>query len=377
MRSIMNVYLDYNATSKLRPEAITGMEKVMRLCGNSSSVHRFGRLSRRAVEESREALADSVNASHDEVVFTSGGTESNNFALLGSRRKIIASSIEHDSVLQHVDEYAKIRVNSDGVIDLFHLEELLKNEESSVVVSVMVANNETGVIQPIEKVLELCRRYDAWLHCDGVQALGKIPISFSSLGVDMMSLSAHKLGGPQGIGALVIRDGVSLSPISVGGGQERGQRAGTENIIGIGGFGAVCETIGSSLEVSESLLKMRDNIEKRFVEIAPDIAIYGKESPRLANTSCIGLPGIKNEVQVMALDLSGVAVSSGSACSSGKIKPSHVLVAMGANSQSAECAIRISLGWDTSTSDCESLIKSWETLARSRVEHAFHQPTVA
>ena len=148
----------------------------------------------------------------------------------------------------------------------------------------MVANNETGVIQPIEKVLELCRRYDAWLHCDGVQALGKIPISFSSLGVDMMSLSAHKLGGPQGIGALVIRDGVSLSPISVGGGQERGQRAGTENIIGIGGFGAVCETIGSSLEVSESLLKMRDNIEKRFVEIAPDIAIYGKESPRLANT---------------------------------------------------------------------------------------------
>ena len=155
----MNVYLDYNATSKLRPEAITGMEKVMRLCGNSSSVHRFGRLSRRAVEESREALADAVNASHDEVVFTSGGTESNNFALLGSRRKIIASSIEHDSVLQHVDEYAKIRVNSDGVIDLFHLEELLKNEESSVVVSVMVANNETGVIQPIEKVLELCRRY--------------------------------------------------------------------------------------------------------------------------------------------------------------------------------------------------------------------------
>ena len=257
----MNVYLDYNATSKLRPEAITGMEKAMKLCGNSSSVHRFGRLARRAVEQSREALADAINASHDEVIFTSGGTESNNFALLGSRKKIIASSIEHDSVLQHVSESARIGVNNDGRIDLFHLEELLEKEKSSVIVSVMMANNETGVIQPIEKIVELCRRYDAWVHCDGVQALGKIPVSFSSLGVDMMSLSAHKLGGPQGVGALIIRDGVSLSPISVGGGQERGQRAGTENIIGIGGFGAVCETINCSLKLSESLLAMRDNIE--------------------------------------------------------------------------------------------------------------------
>ena len=373
----MNVYLDYNATSKLRPEAITGMEKAMKLCGNSSSVHRFGRLARRAVEQSREALADAINASHDEVIFTSGGTESNNFALLGSRKKIIASSIEHDSVLQHVSESARIGVNNDGRIDLFHLEELLEKEKSSVIVSVMMANNETGVIQPIEKIVELCRRYDAWVHCDGVQALGKIPVSFSSLGVDMMSLSAHKLGGPQGVGALIIRDGGSLSPISVGGGQERGQRAGTENIIGIGGFGAVCETINCSLKLSESLLAMRDNIEKKLIKIAPDIAIYGKESPRLTNTSCIGLPGIKNEVQVMALDLAGVAVSSGSACSSGKIKPSHVLVAMGANSESAECAIRVSLGWDTSSFDCDSLIKSWEALARSRVEHKFHKSTVA
>lgn len=362
----MDVYLDYNATAPLRPEVVSAMTDAFGLCGNASSVHRFGRLARRAVEDARDAIADSVDAAAAEIVFTSGGTEANNLALRGSARPVLISAIEHDSVHAACDEKSLIRVDSNGVVDLGHLEELLKAANTPVLVSVMLANNETGVVQPIDRVAELAKQYGALVHCDAVQALGKIPVSFAELDVDMMSLSAHKLGGPQGVGTLIIRDGLNLAPIQRGGGQERSRRAGTENIAGIAGFGAAAALAASAVAAAPELADMRDHIEARVRAAVPDAIIYGADAPRLANTSCIGLPGVTNEVQVMALDLAGVAVSAGSACSSGKLTPSHVLQAMGATDDAAASAIRVSLGWQTSAGDCDRFIETWTALANRR-----------
>ncbi|MDH3738481.1 MAG: aminotransferase class V-fold PLP-dependent enzyme, partial [Alphaproteobacteria bacterium] len=246
----MDVYLDYNATAPLRPEVATAMTAAFELCGNASSVHRFGRLARRAVEDARETLAAAVGATAPEIVFTSGGTEANNLVLLGIERPVFISAIEHDSVRAARDDAGIIQVDSDGVIDLNYLERLLSAADGPALVSVMVANNETGVVQPIDKVVALARRYDALIHCDAVQALGKIPLSFATLDVDMMTLSAHKLGGPQGVGALIVRDGLNLAPLLRGGGQERSRRAGTENVAGICGFGAAAALVPPALDAA-------------------------------------------------------------------------------------------------------------------------------
>lgn len=368
----MDVYLDYNATSPLRPEVASAMTDALGLVGNASSIHRFGRLARRAVEDAREAIAAAVDASAAEIVFTGGGTEANNLALQGTHRPVFISAVEHDSVRGAHDDPELVRVGTDGLVSLDHLEQLLAAADAPALVSVMLANNETGVVQPLADIVSLARQYDALVHCDAVQALGKLPLSFAVLGVDFMSISAHKLGGPQGVGALIVRDGVDVAATQRGGGQERSRRAGTENVAGIVGFGAVAELTSQAIEAAPALEKMRDGVESRVQAVAPDAIIYGADALRLANTSCIGLPGVGNEVQVMALDLAGVAISAGSACSSGKMTPSHVLQAMGADDDAAASAIRVSLGWQTKEADCDRFVEVWSALANRRT-----QPEVA
>ena len=369
----MDAYLDYNATAPLRPEVAAAMNAAFELCGNASSVHRFGRLARRAVEDARETVAAVVDAAAADIVFTSGGTEANNLALRGSERPVFVSAIEHDSVRAARDDAGVIRVDQDGLVDLAHLEELLSAADAPALVSVMLANNETGVVQPIDQVVAVAKRFEALVHCDAVQALGKIPLSFATLDVDMMSLSAHKLGGPHGVGALILREGITPAPLLRGGGQERSRRAGTENIAGVSGFGAASATV----EVERLLEGLRDDLESRVRSAVPDAIIYGAASPRLPNTSCIGLPGVSNEVQVMTLDLAGVAISAGSACSSGKLTPSHVLQAMGADDAAAASAIRVSLGWRSSAADCDRFVEIWTALANRRTTNDFTKQSVA
>ncbi|MCH8035910.1 MAG: aminotransferase class V-fold PLP-dependent enzyme, partial [Proteobacteria bacterium] len=256
----------------------------------------------------------------------------------------------------------RIPLSRDGVVDLDALEALLGADPRPALVSVMLANNETGVIQPVARAAETAHRRGALVHCDAVQGAGKIPVDMAALGVDLLSLSAHKLGGPQGVGALIVAEGIELAPLMRGGGQERRHRAGTENLPGIAGFGAAATCALAGLEPMAGLAALRDRLERRLRARAPEIKIYGAGAPRLSNTSCFGVPGLAAETQVIALDLAGVAVSAGAACSSGKVAPSHVLKAMGASEAEAGCAIRVSLGWDSGTAGIERFLEAWSAL---------------
>jgi cysteine desulfurase len=356
-------YLDHNATSPMRPVALDAMVDALRAGGNPSSVHRPGRAARAQIDKARKQVAALVGALPGEVVFTSGGTEANNLALRGQKR-VLVSAIEHESVLKAVPDAERIPdpehipVDGNGVIDLAALERMLADKPA--LVSVMFANNETGVIQPIAEVVRLARGAGALVHCDAVQAAGKVSVDLHGLGVDYLSLSAHKLGGPTGVGALVVRDGAPFVTDRVGGGQEANRRAGTENVAGIAAFGAAAEASRDGLEVSA----LRDRIEASLPG-----KVYGASAPRLPNTTCISMPGVKAETQVMALDLAGVAVSAGSACSSGKVARSAVLTAMGVEPAEAETAIRISCGWNTVFEDIDRLIAAWQGLY-IRVTHS-------
>ena len=361
------VYLDYNATTPVRPEAAAAVVDALGLTGNASSVHRFGRLARRKLEDAREAVAALVGAPAERVVFTSGGTEANNLALTGTgRTRRLVSAGEHDSVLNAaagVEGGAeRIPLRRDGVVDLDALEARLGEDSRPALVSVMLANNETGVIQPVARAAETAHGRGALVHCDAVQGAGKIPVDMAALGVDLLSLSAHKLGGPQGVGALIVAEGIALAPLMLGGGQERRHRAGTENLPGIAGFGAAAECALAGLERMAGLAELRDRLERRLRARAPEIKIYGAGAPRLPNTSCFGVPGLAAEIQVIALDLAGIAVSAGAACSSGKVAPSHVLGAMGASEAEAGSAIRVSLGWDSGAAGIERFLEAWSAL---------------
>ncbi len=361
------VYLDYNATTPVRPEAAAAVADALALTGNASSVHRFGRLARRKLEDAREAVAALVGAPAERVVFTSGGTEANNLALTGAgRARRLVSAGEHDSVLNvaaGVEGRAeRIPLRRDGVVDLDALEARLGEDSRPALVSVMLANNETGVIQPIARAAETAHGRGALVHCDAVQGAGKIPVDMAALGVDLLSLSAHKLGGPQGVGALIVAEGLELAPLMRGGGQERRHRAGTENLPGIAGFGAAAECALAGLERMAGLAELRDRLERCLRARAPEIKIYGAGAPRLPNTSCFGVPGLAAEIQVIALDLAGIAVSAGAACSSGKVAPSHVLGAMGASEAEAGSAIRVSLGWDSGAAGIERFLEAWSAL---------------
>jgi cysteine desulfurase len=364
-------YLDWNATAPLRPEVADAMGKALARCGNPSSVHRWGRAQRQAVERARAAVAALVDARAENVIFTSGGTEANHLALLGDAyRSRLISAIEHDSVREAAVDPTPIPVHPDGVVDLNVLEGLLAKAERPALVSLMLANNETGVIQPVAEAAAIAHRHDALLHCDAIQAAGKISITLETLGADLISLSGHKIGGPQGVGALVMRKDRTLASMLRGGGQERGRRAGTENVPGIVGFGAAAE-LALDLHDSGAIARLRDMTEAQLTAIAPEARVYGADAARLPNTLCIGMPGVPAATQVMALDLAGVMVSAGAACSSGKVRSSRVLAAMGAAPEQAQSAIRISLGWSTRTEEIERLIEAWAALyRRTRAEAA-------
>lgn len=353
-------YLDHNATSPLRPVAFESMVEVLRAGGNPSSVHTAGRKARAAVDTARRQVAALVGALPAEVVFTSGGTEANNLALSGAgRRRVLVSAVEHDSVLRAAPEAEIIGVDGNGVVDLAALERVLASSaDEPALVSVMLANNETGVLQPIADVVRLARAAGALVHCDAVQAAGKVPVEVHGLGVDYLSLSAHKLGGPTGVGALIVRTGAPFATDRRGGGQESNRRAGTENVAGIAGFGAAAQEAAKGLDLAD----WRDRLEFSLVQIAARARIFGAGAKRLGNTSCIAMPGVPAETQVMAFDLAGVCISAGAACSSGKVQRSAVLTAMGVPADEAATAIRISLGWNTEPADIERLITAWQDL---------------
>jgi cysteine desulfurase len=356
-------YLDYNATAPVRPEVAAAVVDALALGGNASSVHAAGRAARRAIERARDAVAALVGGDASEIVFVSGGSEANHLALRGAgRARILVSAIEHESVLRAVAGAEIVPVESSGVVDRAALAALLAADPTPALVSIMLANNETGVIQPVAELAELVHAHGGLLHCDAIQAAGKIPVDIRALGADFLSLSAHKLGGPQGIGALVVAGDLALAPLQVGGGQERGRRAGTENLPGIVGFGRAAEIAQRDISGIAGLAALRDDIQRRLQAIAPTALIHGIEAPRLPNTLCIGMPGVAAETQVMALDLAGVMVSAGAACSSGKVRTSHVLTAMGASPEAASSAIRVSLGWRSDAADVDHLVEAWSAL---------------
>ncbi len=369
------VYLDYNASTPMRPAVIDAIEAASQSWGNPSSVHRFGREARHIIEQARGPVAALAGAEPEGVIFTSGATEANNLALHGWGR-VMVSAVEHVSVLDAAPDAEIIPVDGDGVIDLGALETMLGSmaaggsEAATTLVSVMLANNETGAIQPIGAAAALAHRFGARLHCDAVQGAGKIPLAMGEMGIDLLSLSAHKIGGPKGVGALIIGDGVTVTPLIRGGGQERGRRGGTENVAAIAGFSAACAQASEDVATpghGQRIQCLRDGFEDRVRAITGQAKVFGAGSSRLGNTSCIAMPGVPSETQVMDFDLGGIAVSAGAACSSGKVAPSHVLAAMGVPDHEASAAIRVSLGWNSTEGDIDCLAEAWGKLyARTR-----------
>ena len=356
----MTVYLDYNATAPMHDAVFDIMTTVLRETGNASSVHQFGRRARNHVESSRRDVAALVGARAQNVVFTGGGTEANNLALACSTGSLlIVAATEHVSVLEAAENIEIVPVDARGLIDLEVLETRLALGEGPTIVSVMAANNETGVLQPIAEIAKLVHAHGALLHSDFIQAAGRVELDMNRDGVDFASLSAHKIGGPQGVGALIMRDDAAPTPLIRGGGQERGHRAGTENVAGIAGFGAAARLAGAAIGNMAEVERLRNDLEKRVLEIAPGAVVFDQDAPRLPNTSCLAMPGVKAEIQIMGLDLAGVAVSAGSACSSGKVQPSHVLSAMGVEAAIAACALRISLGLATTAADIDEFLYAW------------------
>ena len=369
------VYLDWNATTPLRPEARQAMAAAWEAAGNPSSVHAEGRQARRLVEDARAAIAVAVGARSQDVVFTSGGTEANALALTPGLcrgagepvRRLLVSAIEHTSVLSggrfSAEAIGTLQVTGSGLIDIDHLRRLLAVGPPALV-SVMLANNETGALQPVGEVADIVHEAGGLLHVDAIQAFGKIPCDIKLMKADLVTLSAHKIGGPKGVGALVLAEDVQgLEPLLRGGGQELGRRAGTENVAGIAAFGAAVRAAMASLEIDAARLQdLRNRLEKGLQQ-TPGMIVFSAGTQRLPNTSLFTVPGLKAETAVIGFDLGGIAVSSGSACSSGKVQPSHVLAAMGVGRELAQGAVRLSLGWSTSETDIEITLKAWRKLA--------------
>lgn len=374
-------YLDWNASAPLRPQARAAAVAALDQFANPSSVHAEGRAARQVIERARGQVAALAGADPTHVIFTSGATEANVLALSpGWTRKpgeppfgrLLVSAVEHPSVHEGGrfgrDRVTEIPVDGQGVVDLAALRTLL--DGAPALVSIMLANNETGVIQPVCEAAEIVHEAGGLLHVDAVQAPGRIPFNFSVLKADLMTLSAHKIGGPKGSGALIRRAGLHISdPLIRGGGQERGLRGGTENVAGIAGFGAAAAEISGSL-ASETAhtMHLRDRLEAGLRRITPDVLIFGAAAERLPNTTSFTHSGLRAETAVIAFDLEGVAVSSGSACSSGKVQPSHVLAAMGVEPSLARGAIRVSTGYATKDADIERLLNAWKKLSESLVK---------
>jgi cysteine desulfurase len=349
----MSVYLDANASEPLRPEARAAMLSVMNRPGNPSSVHAAGRAARRVLEDAREAVAQRCGAKPAQVVFTSGGTEADALAVhaLGRGRRLVIGATEHDAIRAAAPGADVLAVDADGVVDLQALPPLL---DRPTLVCVMLANNETGTLQPITRIAALCRDAGAWLHVDAAQAVGRMAVDVAALGADSLAISGHKLGGPPGAGALILADHVPQTPLIAGGGQERGWRGGTHALPAIAGLGAgiACAPV--------DLSGLRDRLEQ--AAIAVGAVVLGAGAARLGNTACLALPGVAAQTQVMTLDLAGIAVSAGAACSSGKVARSHVLDAMGAGALAGQ-AIRVSLPWNATAADIDIFIAAYQTMA--------------
>ncbi len=359
------IYLDYNATTPIRPEVIAGVGDAMAHTGNASSIHGDGRSARKLVEDARGILADFVNVRPAQIIFNAGATEGNNTILSGYQDKpVLVLASEHPSVLQPAAHAKHIPLTKDGLIDMPAFEKLLADEKPALV-CVQLVNSETGVIQPLSDIAALAHTHGALVHCDAVQTAGRMMMDFKSLGADFMTLSAHKFGGPQGVGALIFREGLLLPKFMRGGGQEKRQRAGTENVAAIHGFGIAARM---AFDQRPAWVKhceaLREKLESGLRGIAPDIIITGSDAPRVANTVNALLPGSSAETQLMAMDLAGVSVSSGSACSSGAFKASHVLLAMGYGEDDAKSALRFSFGWATTNADIDAALNAYESMVK-------------
>lgn len=359
----------------MRPEARAAMARALELAGNPSSVHVEGRQARRLLEEARAVVAGAVGASPRNLIFTSGGTEANALALTpGLRRgsgppveRLVISAIEHASV-QAGGRFAfeaveQVGVSRSGLLDLDQLRDMLA-DRAPALVSVMLANNETGAVQPVGEAAEIIHQAGGLLHVDAIQAFGKIPININALKADLVTLSAHKIGGPKGVGAAILAEDVrGLGPALRGGGQEYGRRAGTENVAGIAGFGAATQAAMGTLEIDARRLEgLRHRLEAGLRQ-THGMIVFSDSVPRLPNTTLFTVPGLRAETAVIGFDLAGIAVSSGSACSSGKVQPSHVLEAMGFSPDLAQGAVRLSLGWSTSAQDIDRCLEAWLKLA--------------
>ncbi len=372
------IYLDYNATAPLRDEARNAMSDAFSIFGNPSSVHHEGRRARAAVERARAQIASFAGCEPGEVVFTSGASEANQTVIARGWSLVAASAMEHESVLaagygavgRGVGTFVEIPACRDGQVEagwfalLRGSRERTGGDMSAPLVSVQLANGETGAVQPVARIVEIAREQDYAIHTDAVQAAGRMPLDFASLGVDYMSLSAHKIGGPKGVGALILRSGAELTPLVLGGGQETGRRAGTENVAGIVGFGVAAECALRDLDRMSEIEAMRDRLEREAVAISQTADVFSATPERLPNTSALALKGAKAETLVIAFDLAGIALSAGSACSSGKVSRSHVLEAIRVAAEVAEGTFRVSLGWNTRESDIDRFLDAWAGIVK-------------
>ena len=366
------IYLDYNATAPLHKNVIKKIQNLkFEEFGNPSSVHKIGRNSKKIVEEVRRNILSILKAKNYDLIFTSGATESNNLAIKGFIKKnniktIFSLHTEHASVIDVVKnldiEKKFFNINSNGNVNLKEIEELLSKQTSPFLVSIMFANNESGIIHPINEIAKIVRKYKGIIHCDGVQGLGKIEIDLDSLDVDLFSISSHKIGGPTGVGALLINTRNNISPEITGGGQEKNLRSGTENFLGIVGFGEAINEVNNLAKICNSEIKNnRDLLEANLKKLSNEIKIFGEDTNRLANTCYFAYPSMTSENQVIALDQKGICVSSGAACSSGKVEPSHVLKAMQVDEKYIHSAIRVSLGWDSTKEQIETFFNIWKS----------------
>ncbi len=385
------IYFDWNATTPLRRQASAALHDALALTGNPSSVHAEGRAARRALEEAREKVAALVAARPADVIFTSSGTEANMLALSPAietagekqpRDRLFLSAIEHSSVraggrflLREAIE--DIPVDADGRVNLAALADALTKKAARPLVSLMLANNETGVVQPVAQAAAIVHAAGGILHVDAVQAAGRIPCDIGALGADLLTLSAHKIGGPQGVGALVRgREDVHFAdPLIRGGGQERGMRAGTENVAGIAAFGAAAAAARRQFtDEAAHMLALRSELERGICAVAPKTVIFGASAERLPNTTLFSLEGVKAETAIIAFDLEGIAVSSGAACSSGRVQASHVLAAMGVSPALARGAVRVSLGWTTDKAEVERFLGAWRKVSSALSRGSKEQP---
>jgi cysteine desulfurase len=362
------IYMDWNATAPVHPAARAAMLAALEDCGNPSSVHGFGRRARKRVEDARSALAALVGAKAENIVFTAGGTEANALMLANrADRRLVVSATEHDSILKPALASGAVvaNVDHDGIVDLDHLRSLLAADRRPALVSLMLANNETGVIQPVAEAAEIAHAHGALLHADAAQGVGRIPVALEALGADFLTVSGHKFGAPQGAGALIAKNSApQIVPLLQGGGQERNRRAGTENVAAIAGFGAAVAALEP--DDSEHLAALRDSLEQRLRATDPSITVFGAAAQRLPNTLCFAAGDKSAETLVMALDLAGIAISAGSACSSGKVRPSHVVTAMGFDRDVAGRAIRVSLGRDNTPDDIDAFFVAWRQIHAPR-----------